>query len=121
MFVTRYTIRTASEPLIKPLVDLPRMAEICREMLAAALHAFVDDDAELARRTARRDEEVDRLREQVYRELLAVMLSEPETIPRASDLLWIAHNLERMGDRVTNICERVIFAVTGELEENMHI
>lgn len=111
------TLRTADEPLLKPLVDIPRMASIARELLLEALEAFVENDAERARQIARRDDEVDRLYEQVYRELLTFMISDPATITRATHLLWVAHNLERIADRVTNICERVVFVVTGQIEE----
>lgn len=111
------TQRTADEPLLKPLVDIPRMADIARELLLASLDAFVDADAERARQIARRDDEVDRLYEQVYRELLTFMISDPRTITRATHLLWVAHNVERIADRVTNICERIIFVATGDIEE----
>lgn len=111
------TKRTADEPLLKPLVDVPRMADIGRELLLDALDAFIDNDAERARQIARRDDEVDQLYEQVYRELLTFMISDPSTITRATHLLWVAHSLERIADRVTNICERVVFVVTGHIEE----
>jgi phosphate transport system protein len=111
------TLRTADEPLLKPLVDIPRMADIARELLLEALDAYVESDAERARQIARRDDEVDHLYEQVYRELLTYMISDPRTITRATHLLWVAHNVERIADRVTNICERTIFVVTGRMEE----
>lgn len=111
------TLRTADEPHLKPLVDIPRMADVARELLLHALDAYVNSDAEQARQIARRDDEVDRLYEQVYRELLTYMISDPRTITRATHLLWVAHNVERIADRVTNICERVVFVVTGEIEE----
>jgi phosphate transport system protein len=111
------TQRIADEPLLKPLLDIPRMSDIARQLLLEALEAFVENDAERARQIARRDDEVDRLYEQVYRELLTFMISDPRTITRATHLLWVAHNLERIADRVTNICERVVFVVTGEIEE----
>jgi len=111
------TQRTANEPLLKPLLDIPRMADIARELLLEGLDAFVEGDAERARQIARRDDEVDQLYDQVYRELLTFMISEPTTITRATHLLWVAHNLERVADRVTNICERVVFVVTGQIEE----
>jgi phosphate transport system protein len=111
------TLRTAEEPLLKPLVDIPRMADLGRELLVESLDAFIENDAERARQIARRDDEVDRLYEQVYRELLTFMISDPRTITRATHLLWVAHNVERIADRVTNICERVVFVVTGEMEE----
>lgn len=111
------TLRTADEPLLKPLVDIPRMGDIARQLLLDALDAYVESDAERARQIARRDDEVDQLYEQVYRELLTYMISDPSTITRATHLLWVAHNVERIADRVTNICERTIFVVTGRMEE----
>jgi phosphate transport system protein len=110
-------IDTASEPLLKPLVDIPRMAEIARVMLNDAITAYIEGDAEAAQRIAMRDDEVDALYEQIYRELLTYMMADPSTINRATHLLWVAHNLERIADRVTNICERVVFADTGQLTE----
>lgn len=119
--IARNTMRSAGSPLVSPLVEIPRMAELCREQLAAALDAFVECDADRARSIARKDEEIDLLRDSVYRELLALMIADPHAVPKASDLLWIAHSLERLGDRITNVCERIIFAVTGEFEENAHL
>jgi phosphate transport system protein len=113
----KLTLRIVDEPLLKPLIDIPRMADLGRELLAEALDAFIEQDAERARQVAHRDDEVDQLYEQVYRELLTFMISDPRTVPRATHLLWVAHNLERIADRVTNICERTVFAVTGEIEE----
>lgn len=113
----KLALRIADEPLLKPLIDIPRMADLARELLMEAMDAFIDQDAEKARQVARRDDEVDRLYEQVYRELLTFMISDPRTVPRATHLLWVAHNVERISDRVTNICERTVFAVTGRLEE----
>ena len=104
-------------PLLKPLVDVPRMAELCREILRAAVDAFISRDAPAARAVGERDDEIDQLYEQVYRELLTFMLNDPRTIDRATWLIWVAHNLERIGDRVQNICERTIFEVTGVMKE----
>jgi phosphate transport system protein len=115
--IAKIVVATASEPLLKPLVDIPRMAEISRQMLNDAITAYIEADAEAARRIALVDDEVDALYEQVYRELLTYMMADPSTINRATHLLWVAHNLERIADRVTNICERVVFADTGELTE----
>jgi len=109
--------RLSDEPLLKPLIDLPIMGQVAREMIHAALDAFIAHDAEAARKVARRDDEIDGLYQQVFRELLTYMLEDPRTISRATYLLWVAHNLERIGDRVTNVCERVIFMTTGELQE----
>jgi phosphate transport system protein len=113
----KVVMETADEPLLKPLVDLPRMAMLCRSMLDDSITAFIDLDESLARAIARRDDDVDELYNQIYRELLTYMMADPGTINRATHLLWAAHNLERIADRVTNICERVVFAATGSLEE----
>lgn len=115
--ISHLVIRTADEPLLKPLLDIPRMATIARKMLLDAVEAFVEDDAVAARAIAERDDEVDLLYDQIYHELLTYMLADPMTISRATHLLWAAHNIERVGDRVTNICERVVFVVTGSIEE----
>lgn len=115
--IARIVVDTADEPLLKPLVDIPRMAAIAREMLDGAITAYIEGDAEAALLIANRDDEVDALYEQIYRELLTYMMADPTTINRATHLLWVAHNLERIADRVTNICERVVFAATGELTE----
>ena len=115
--IAQIVVDTAEEPLLKPLVDIPRMAEISRAMLNDAITAYIEQDADAARRVAQRDDEVDVLYEQVYRELLTYMMADPSTINRATHLLWVAHNLERVADRATNICERVVFADTGELTE----
>jgi phosphate transport system protein len=104
-------------PLVKPLVDLPRMAEKAGDMLHRALAAFVERDADRARAIPIEDDEVDNLYNQIYRELITYILADPSTIEGANFLLWAAHNLERAADRVTNICERVIFTVTGEMVE----
>jgi phosphate transport system protein len=113
--IAAIVIRMGNEPLLKPLLDIPRMQTITHEMLQQALDAFVRMDVVLARAVVSRDDEVDALYNQVLRELLTYMAEDKKTITRAMYLLWIAHNLERCADRVTNLCERVIFAVTGEL------
>jgi phosphate transport system protein len=115
--IAKIVVLLADEPPLKPYIDLPRMADIASEMLREALEAFKRRDADLARSTMNRDDEVDALYDQVYRELLTYMLSDPRTIERATRLLWVAHNLERIADRVTNVCERVAYLVTGKMEE----
>jgi len=115
--IAKIVIETIDEAPLKPLVDIPRMAAIAREMLSDAVTAFVDRDVDLARTVATRDDEIDELHDQIYRELLTYMMADPSTINRATHLLWASHNLERIGDRVTNICERVVYTVTGETEE----
>ncbi len=116
--IAKLAIQLSQEPPLKPLIDIPRMAVVCREMLHASLDAYLSRDAELAERTAHRDDEVDQLDEQVYRELLTYMLADPRNITRATYLLWVSHNLERIADRITNICERVVFMITGEMSES---
>ena len=115
--IARIVLMHGDQELLKPLIDIPRMADIGRSMLRGALDAFVQQDIELARAVAARDDEVDALYDQIYHELLIYMLQDPRTIDRATWLLWVAHNLERIADRTTNICERVLFLVTGRLEE----
>jgi phosphate transport system protein len=115
--IAKIVLMHGDQPLLKPLIDVPRMAGICREMLHAALDAFVRADADAAYQIAYRDDEVDQLYDQVYRELLTFMMADPGTINRATHLLWAAHNLERIADRVTNICERVVFLSTGRMAE----
>lgn len=115
--MAKLSLELAKEPPLKPLIDIPRMAEVCREMLRASLNAYLTWNAEQARITIQRDDEVDQLDDQVYRELLTFMLQDPRNIGRATFLLWVSHDLERSADRITNICERVIFMVTGEMIE----
>jgi phosphate transport system protein len=115
--ISKINLMIGEEPLIKPLVDLPWMAEKARDMLHRALAAFVQRDVDLARAIPADDDEVDALYNQVYRELLTFIMADPSTIDQATYLLWAAHNLERAADRVINICERVVFTVTGKLME----
>lgn len=109
--------RLADQPLLKPLIDVPRMAEIGRELLMGQIEAFIKGDVDAARRLAERDTEVDQLNDQVFRELLVLMMTDPRTITRATYLLWVAHNLERFADRSTNIGERVVFLQTNTIVE----
>ena len=97
------------QPPLKPLIDIPRMAAIAEKMIRDALDAFVKKDAELARDVLRRDDEVDELKDQVFRELLTYMMADPGTIQRALALILISRNLERIADHATNIAEDVIF------------
>jgi phosphate transport system protein len=101
-------------PPLKPLIDIPRMADIAQEMLKASLDAFMNGDDALALETIHRDDEVDQLKDQVFRELLTYMMSDPSTIPRAMELILVSRHLERIGDHATNICEDVIFMVKGK-------
>jgi phosphate transport system protein len=115
--IARIALMHGDQPLLKPLIDVPRMAELARGMLRESLDAFVRRDAETAVIVAARDDAVDALYDRVYRDLLAFMIEDPGTIQRATWLLWTAHNLERIADRATNICERVVYLVTGQIEE----
>lgn len=113
----KIAIMIGNEPPLKPLIDLPRMNERVIDMLHRSLDAFITHDAEAARKIVPEDDEIDHLYDQVFRELLIFMMEDPRTITRATRLIWVGHNLERTGDRVTNICERVVFMVTGKMEE----
>ena len=115
--IAEITIYLGNEPLLKPLIDLPRMAFISQEMLHGALDAFARNDPVKAKEIADRDDEVDNLYKQVFRELMSYIVEDPRTVTRALNLLFAGHNLERIGDCVTNIAERVIYATTGKLEE----
>ncbi len=115
--IAKIVLMIGDEPHLKPLIDIPRMAEKTEEMLRRSLKAFISHDADAARQLAIEDDEVDNLYDQVFRELLTFMVEDPRTITRATRLIWVAHNLERSADRVTNICERVVYTVTGRMEE----
>jgi phosphate transport system protein len=115
--IATIVLRMGDEPLLKPLIDLPRMAQISQEMLRASLDALMSERAEEALTITERDDEVDQLYNQIFRELVTFMVEDPRTVTRAMYLLFCAHNLERMADRVTNICERIVFVATGRLEE----
>jgi phosphate transport system protein len=115
--IAKIVLLIGDEPPLKPLIDIPRMAEKTTDMLHRSLDALINHNAEAARQIATEDDEVDDLYDQVFRELLSFMIEDPKTITRATRLVWVAHNLERSADRVTNICERVVFFVTGKMEE----
>lgn len=110
-------IRMGEQALLKPLVDIPRMAKIGTSMLHRALTAFINEDVEAARAIPPEDDQVDELYQQIYRELMTYIMEDPKNIERANWLLWASHNLERFADRVTNICERTVFIATGEIKE----
>jgi phosphate transport system protein len=115
--IAKTVIMMGDEPLLKPLVDIPKMAELAREMLRDSLQAYNERDAEKARQIAVRDDVMDGLYRAVFDELVKIMAKTPGSATRATYLLWCAHNLERIGDRVTNIAERVIFVNTGDMQE----
>ena len=115
--IAKICLMLENEPLIKPLVDIPRMADIAVDMLHRGLQAFISGDVESARNIPSEDDQVDDLYNQIYRELATLILQNPKNIDQANVLLWAAHNLERLADRVTNICERTIYVYTGQLVE----
>ena len=115
--IAKIVIMIGDEPPLKPLIDLPRMAEKTTDMLRRSLDTLIKRDVNAARQIALEDDEVDELYNQVFRELLSFMAEDPKTITRATRLIWVAHNLERSAHRVTNICERVVFLVTGKMVE----
>ncbi len=115
--IANIAVMLGEEPLIKPLIDLPRMADKACDMLHRALDSFMRQDVEEARGIPREDTEVDSLYEQTYRELITYIMADPRVIEQANRLTWVAHNLERVADRVGNICERVVFSITGRGEE----
>jgi phosphate transport system protein len=115
--IAKIVIMIGDEPPLKPLIDIPRMGEITLDMINKGLESFVKRDVDLAMKVVSLDGIVDGLYDQVFRELLTFMMIDPKTTNRATRLIWVAHNLERAADRATNICERVVFTVTGKMEE----
>lgn len=115
--IARITIRLGDDPPIGPMGHIPKMAELTSDMLHRAVGAFVELDEETARSIPKEDDQVDDLYNAVYRELLDIMFEDRGTVDRATFHLWVSHNLERAADRVTNICERTIFTITGDLVE----
>jgi phosphate transport system protein len=111
------TKMTANVPPVKPLIDIPRMAQTCQQMLDNTMSAFENKDVELAKASAKRDDEIDMLFDQVRRELISYMIEDPKTITGAQHLTFVARYLERIGDHITNLCESVVFMVTGERVE----
>jgi phosphate transport system protein len=108
---------TANVPPVKPLIDIPRMSEICQDMLTNTMKALENKDVELAKQVAKRDDEVDALFDQIRRELITIMIEDPKKITGAQHLTFVARYLERIGDHITNLCENVVFMVTGERVE----
>jgi phosphate transport system protein len=115
--IAKISLAMGDAPTLKPLIDIPRMADKATEMLRDSIDSLLSRDVVKAHQVCQADDEVDDLYDQVYRELLLFMIQDPRTIERATYLLWVAHNLERIADRATNIAERVIFLVTGKMVE----
>lgn len=116
--IAKIVILIGDEPPLKPLIDIPRMMEITVEMVDISLKSFISGDIESANKVISMDNTVDNLYDQIFRELLTFMMVDPKTISRATRLIWVAHNLERAADRATNISERVIYTVTGKIDES---
>jgi phosphate transport system protein len=119
--IAENVIKLLPQPPLKPLIDIPRMAEIAQQMTRDALDSFVKRDVALARDVLRRDDEVDSLKDQVFRELLTYMMADPGTIQRALALILISRNLERIADHATNIAEDVIFLVEAKDVRHHHL
>lgn len=113
--IAQCTLKLGQEPPLKPLIDIPRMAQLATAMLKNSLDSFVREDPEKARRVCASDDEVDKLKDQVFRELLTYMIENPQTISRAMDLILISRNLERIADLSTNISEEVIYISQGKV------
>ncbi len=115
--IAKISISIGDEPLVKPLIDMPVMADKALSMLRRCMKAFLERDIETARKICNEDDEVDALYDEIYRELILLMVENPRLIKDATYLIWAAHNIERIADRVTNIAERVVYMVTGKMEE----
>jgi phosphate transport system protein len=119
--IAKISLLMGDESLVKPLIDIPRMGDLATRMLRKSLTALVDRDNEAARQIGVDDDEVDALYEQVFGDLLANMIEDPQIIRRATYLIWVAHDLERIADRATNIAERVIYVTTGRLPKSVNL
>jgi len=115
--IAKISISIGDEPLVKPLVDMPVMADKALSMLQRCMKAFMDRDVETSKKICNEDDDVDALYDRIYRDLILLMVENPKLIKDATYLIWAAHNIERMADRVTNIAERVVYMVTGKMEE----
>ncbi len=115
--IAKIVIMIGDEPPLKPLIDIPRMSEITIDMVHNSIKALIENDSKVALQVIGMDEVVDSINDQIFRELLTFMMTDPKTINRATRLIWVAHNIERAADRATNISERVVYTVTGKMEE----
>ncbi|HEY5504114.1 MAG TPA: phosphate signaling complex protein PhoU [Sedimentisphaerales bacterium] len=113
----KIAIMLGGEPLIRPLIFLPKMAEKANSMLKRSMQALVNRDAKTANAICNEDDEVDKLYDEAYHDLLMCMIKDPTLVSKATPLIWAAHNLERIADRVTNICERIVFLATGSMPQ----
>jgi len=112
--IAERTLELLKQPPLKPLIDIPRMAEIAEKMVKDSIDAFINKDDKLAKNICKRDDTVDDLNDQIFRELLTYMMQDPKTIMRAVDLILVGRHLERIADHSTNISEDVIYLVRGK-------
>ena len=113
----KIALMLGGEPLVRPLIFLPKMAEKANSMLKKSMQALVNRDAKMATAICNEDDEVDKLYDEAYHDLLMCMIKDPTLVSKATPLIWAAHNLERIADRVTNICERIVFLATGSMPQ----
>ena len=117
--ISKLTILIGDEKHIKSLIDIPRMKDIAVDMIENSMKAYINKDEKSARMIHSQDDDIDQLYGQVQRELISYMIEKPSYITQSTYLIWVAHNLERMGDRVTNICERIIYLATGDRADDL--
>lgn len=117
--ISKITILIGNEEHVKPLIDIPRMRDIAVDMIESSIKAYINRNEKSARMIHSQDDDVDDLYNQIYRELISYMIEKPANITQCTYLVWVSHNLERMGDRVTNICERIIYLATGERADDL--
>jgi phosphate transport system protein len=115
--IAKIVIMLGEEPLVRPLIFMPKMAEKANSMLRRSMQALINRDAGTANAICNEDDEVDKLYDQAYHDLLMHMIKDPSVISKATPLIWASHNLERIADRVTNICERIVFLATGSMPQ----
>ncbi len=117
--ISKLTIKIGQDEHVKPLIDIPRMKDHALNMIKGSTKAYINRDEEMARKIHSDDDNIDNLYKQINRELISYMIEKPATITQCTYLVWIAHNIERMGDRVTNICERIIYLASGERADDL--
>jgi phosphate transport system protein len=115
--IAKVTLRLAGQEYIKPLIDIPRMADLVREMVRDCLKAYINKDLDMANSISKKDDEIDGLYKQIFRELLVYMMENPKTISQATQFLLVSRFLERIGDHTTNVCEWVIYMITGQRKD----
>jgi phosphate transport system protein len=119
--IAKIVVLLGNEPLAKPLDTIPKMAQLAVDMLKRSITSFINRDAKTAAAICNEDDAVDALYDKVYEELIRCMIEDPRTITKATHLIWTAHNIERIADRVTNICERIVFLVTGSMKDKLNV